>query len=92
MLNLSETVSSAFHECYSALSLAPATFNPIWSDMATESTVINDGKDDGGVIGLTRKEPAFVHWFLTRHIMGTYSSEMQIHSGHSTSNIEHKQC
>ena len=44
----------------------PGSFSGIWSDMATEKTVIKNAKGDGGIVGLIRKKPALIQWTLTR--------------------------
>ena len=49
--------------------------------MAVESTIIRDAKGTGGVVGLTRKEPALVRWMLTRHHLAEYSSALHERSG-----------
>ena len=46
----------------------PGSFNGIWSDMATEMTVIKNAKGDGGIVGLTRKKPALIRLTLTHHV------------------------
>ncbi|CAC5359722.1 unnamed protein product [Mytilus coruscus] len=62
----------------------PGAHNGIWSDMATEKTIIKDSKGCSGIIGLTRKKPALLRWMLTRHILAHFSSEMKSRSGLTT--------
>ena len=45
--------------------------------MAVEKTVIKDSKSDGGIIGMTRKKPALLRWYLTRQIVGEYASTIK---------------
>lgn len=70
----------------------PGTFNGIWSDMATEKTIIKDSKGSSGIVGLTRKKPALLRWMLTRHILAHFSSEMKVRSGVTTdSDTQHEE-
>lgn len=85
MEHLPPEVEAAFQDGEFAIRRAPGTFNGIWSDMGTESTIIRDAKGTGGVTGLTRKEPALLRWLLTRHYLGEYSSVMCERSGHGSS-------
>ena len=70
----------------------PGSFNGLWSDMATEKTVIKNAKEDGGIVGLTRKKPALIRWTLTRHIAAQYPAAMKERSGiTSPDNSVHQQ-
>ncbi len=60
--------------------------------MATECTVICDAKSDGGIIGLTRKEPALLRWTLNQHVLGEYRYAMRDRSGqNATKSSSHEQ-
>ncbi len=64
------------------------SFNGIWSDMATEKTIIHDAKSNSGIVGLTHKEPAVLRWTLTHHILGDFASKMKERSGTHTSTFQ----
>ncbi|CAC5387760.1 unnamed protein product [Mytilus coruscus] len=81
MLNLSETVQSVFISGEFLIRQKPGALYSIWSDMATEKTIIKDSKACRGIIRLTRKKPALLRWMLTRHILAHFSSEMRSRSG-----------
>ena len=70
------TSANSAHYFIQFSSSSAGYFNGIWSDMAVESTIIRDAKGTGGVVGLTRKEPALVRWMLTRHHLAEYSSAL----------------
>ena len=59
----------------------PGSFNGIWSDMATEKTVMKNAKGNGGIVGLSRKKPALIRWTLTRHIAAQYSAARKERNG-----------
>ena len=57
-----------------------------------ESTIIRDAKGIGGLVGMTRKEPAVMQWILTRHYLGEYSSSFRERSHHRDSkHMDHEQ-
>ncbi|CAG2224634.1 unnamed protein product [Mytilus edulis] len=92
MLNLSETVKSVFMSGEFSIRHKHGALNSIWSDMATDKTIIKDSKGCRGIIGLTRKTPALLRWMLTRHILAHFSSEMRSRSGLATdAEIEHEE-
>ncbi|CAC5408181.1 unnamed protein product [Mytilus coruscus] len=77
MLDIPHKVQSAFDSG----KFAKGTFNGIWSDMATEKTIIKDSKGHGGIVGLTRNKSALIRWTLTRHVLGYFGSEMRDRAG-----------
>ena len=92
MLSLPEPVQKSFDEGQFAIRLIPGGFNNVWSDMATEMTIIKDAKGVGGIIGMTRKKSAMVRWTLTRHVMGEYSKPMKQRTGiEKTERTEHEE-
>ena len=85
MLELPPDVLAAFEAGEFAIQQTSGRFNAIWSDMATECSVIRDAKGQSGIIGITRKDPAVVRWTSTRHLMAEYSNTMRARSGQSSS-------
>ncbi|CAC5358418.1 unnamed protein product [Mytilus coruscus] len=81
MFNLPPDVLPAFESGDFSIRQKPSAFNGIWSDMATEKTVIKDSKGCGGIVNITRQKPALIRWSLTRHILADFSSEMRKRSG-----------
>ncbi|CAC5426769.1 unnamed protein product [Mytilus coruscus] len=81
MFNLPPDVLPAFESGDFSIQQKPSAFNGIWSDMATEKTVIKDSKRCGGIVNITRQKPALIRWSLTRHILADFSSEMRKRSG-----------
>lgn len=81
MLELPDSVQSAFKEGQFTVKNSSGRFNGLWSDMGTETTVIRDAKGDGGIIGLTRKEGAMARWSLTRHLLGEIAYAVRERSG-----------
>ena len=81
MLHLPPEINASFNAGHFAIRQKPGTFNGVWSDMATEKTIIKDSKGNGGIVGLTRQKPALLRWNLTGHIVGHFSSEMRLRSG-----------
>ena len=77
MLVIPVEIKAAFDAGEFAISQKTGIFNGVWSDMATEKTIIKDSKGNGGIVGLTRKKSALVRWTLT----SIFSSEMQEKSG-----------
>jgi hypothetical protein len=55
MLDLHQDLKSAFESGQFAIRQKPGKFNGVWSDMATEKTVIRDSKGRGGIVGITRQ-------------------------------------
>ena len=53
-------VQAAFESGQFAICQKPGKFNGIWSDMATEKTVIRDSKGRGGIVGITRQKAALI--------------------------------
>ena len=81
-------IQTAFEDGEFSFTEIPGSFNGIWSDMAIEKTA----KGDGGIVGLTRKEPALIRWTPTRHIAAQYSAAMKTRSGiTSADNSVHQQ-
>ena len=74
-------IQTAFEDGEFSFMEIPGSFNGIWSDMATEKTVIKNAKGDCGIVGLTRKKPALIRWTLTCHIAAQYSAAMKARSG-----------
>jgi hypothetical protein len=83
MFNLLPEVVSKFESGNFAIRQKPSAFNGIWSDMATEKTVIKDLKGYGGIVNITRKKSALIRWSLTCHILADVSAEMRQRSGFS---------
>lgn len=91
-LHLPPDIGRKFKDGQFAVKETSRSFNGIWSDMATEKTIIRDAKSDGGIVGLTRKQPALVRWALTRHILGDYSMKMRERCGlHARTDETHEQ-
>jgi len=65
MLNLHSEVESRFKAGFFAIRQKAGSFNGVWSDMATEKTIIKDSKSNGGIVGLTRKKSALIRWNIT---------------------------
>ena len=85
-------IQTAFEDGEVSFTETPGSFSGIWSDMATEKTVIKNAKGDGGIVGLTRKKPALIRRTLTRHIAAQYSAAMKERSGiTSADNSVHQQ-
>jgi hypothetical protein len=59
MLDLQD-VKSVFESGEFAIRQKPGKFNGVWSDMATEKTVIRDSKGRGGIVGITRQKSALI--------------------------------
>lgn len=92
MTQLPPEIEHAFQSGQFAIRRTVGRFNGIWSDMGTKTTVIRDAKSAGGVVGLTRKQPALMRWMLTRHHLGKYGAAMNERSGHEgASNPSHEQ-
>ncbi|CAC5356069.1 unnamed protein product [Mytilus coruscus] len=83
MLNLTSDIQPAFASGQFAIRQKPGKFNGVWSDMATEKTVIKDSKGRGSIVGITRQKSALIRWSLTRHVLGELSAEMRSSSGFS---------
>ena len=81
MIDLPEDIKQEFNAGKFAIHQKAGVFNGIWSDMATEKTIIKDSKGNGGIVGLTRKKSALIRWTLTRHVLGYFSSEMRDRAG-----------
>ncbi|CAC5405606.1 unnamed protein product [Mytilus coruscus] len=81
MLNLPEETYSAFMSGKFPVRQKSGVFNGIWSDMATEKTIIKDSKGSGGIVGLTTQKSALLRWTFTRHFLARYASEMKKRSG-----------
>ena len=81
MLDLHQDVKSAFESGEFAICQKPGKFNGVWSDMATEKTVIRDSKGRGGIVGITRQKSALIRWTLCRHVLADFSAEMRTRSG-----------
>ena len=79
-------IQTAFEGGEFSFTEIPGSFNGIWSDIATEKTVIKNAKGDGGIVGLTRKKPAVIRWTLTRHMATQYSAAMKERSGITSAN------
>ena len=85
-------IQTVFEDGEFSFTEIPGSFSGIWSDMATEKTVIKNAKGDGSIVGLTRKKPALIRWTLTRHIAAQYSAAMKERSGTtSADNSVHQQ-
>ena len=80
MLNLPSKVESRFKAGFFAIRQKAGSFNGVWSDMATEKTIIKDSKSNGGIVGLARKKSALIRWTITRHIVGHFSAAMKVRS------------
>ena len=75
MTQLLQDVHNSFQDVHFTIRRTVGSFNGILSDMGTESTVINNAKRDGGIIGLTRNESALLRWTLTHGMLGEYARE-----------------
>ena len=53
-------IQTAFEDGEFSFTEIPGSFNGICSDMATEKTAIKNVNGDRGIVGLTRKKPAFI--------------------------------
>ena len=85
-------IQTAFEDGEFSFTEIAESLNGIWSDMATEKTVIKNAKGDGDIVGLTRKKPALIQWTLTRHIAAQYSARMKERNGiTSADNSVHQQ-
>jgi hypothetical protein len=74
-------VRAAFESGQFAIRQKLGKFNGVWSDMATEKTVIRDSKGRGDIVGITRQKAALIRWSLTRHGLAEFTGEMRITSG-----------
>jgi hypothetical protein len=81
ILDLHQDVKSAFESGQFAIRQKSGKFNGVWSDMATEKTVIIDSKGRGGIVGITRQRSALIRWTLCRHVLADFSAEMRTRSG-----------
>ena len=77
MISLPDEIRSFFIEGKFAIRQVPGFFNGIWSDMATEKTVIKDMKGDGGIVGITQNKSALLRWSMTKHTVAAYSRSLQ---------------
>ncbi|CAC5392868.1 unnamed protein product [Mytilus coruscus] len=77
MLNLPTEAEGLFSMGFFSVRQKVGSFNGVWSDMATEKTVIKDSKGDGGIVGLTRKKASLIRWNLTRHVLSQITSAMR---------------
>ena len=84
MLDIPQDIKTAFDAGEFTIHQSAGKFNGIWSDMATEKTIIKDSKGKSGIVGLTRKKSALVRWTLTRHVLSKFSSEMRDRAGLTT--------
>ena len=66
-------VQAAFESGQFAICQKPGKFNGIWSDMATEKTVIRDSKGRGSIVGIIRQKAALIRWSLTRHVFAEFT-------------------
>jgi hypothetical protein len=73
MFNLAPEVKRNFEVGNFAIRQKPSVFNGIWSDMATEKTVIKDSKGNGGIVNIIRQQSALIRWSLTRHVLADFS-------------------
>ncbi|CAC5365289.1 unnamed protein product [Mytilus coruscus] len=80
MLNLTSDIQLAFPSGQFAIRQKPVKFNGVWSDMATEKTVIKDSKGRVGIAGIARQKSAFIRWSLIRHVLAEFSVEMRSRS------------
>ena len=87
-INLPSEDESRFKTGFFAIRQKAGSFNGLWSDMATEKTIIKDSKSNGGIVGLTRKKSALIRWNITRHIVGHFSAAMKVRSGLVTADDE----
>ena len=74
-------IQTAFEDGEFSFTEIPGSFNGIWSDMTTEKTAIKNAKGNGGIVRLSRKNPALIRWTLTCHIATQYSAAMKERSG-----------
>ena len=81
ILDLHQDVKSAFESGQFAIRQKSGKFNGVWSDMATEKTVIIDSKGRGGIVGITKQRSALIRWTLCRHVLADFSAEMRTRSG-----------
>ncbi|CAC5383567.1 unnamed protein product [Mytilus coruscus] len=77
MLNLPTEAEGLFSMGFFSVRQKVGSFNGVWSDMATEKTVIKDSKGDGGIVGLTRKKASLIRWNFTRHVLSQITSAMR---------------
>ncbi|CAC5381043.1 unnamed protein product [Mytilus coruscus] len=81
MLSLPLDVELAFQRGEFSIRQKPGKFNGVWSDMATEKSVIKHSKGCDGISGITRQKPTLMRWSLTRHVLADFTSEMKTRSG-----------
>ena len=62
---------------YFSVNFSVGSFRYLFTDFATEMSVIKDTKYDTGIVGLTRKEPAVLRWTLTANVLGKYCTVME---------------
>ena len=92
MTQLLQDVHNSFQDGQFTIRRTVGSFNGILSNMGTESTVINNAKSDGSIIGLTINESALLRWTLTHGILGEYARAMTESSGLSpTQYADHEQ-
>ena len=60
MLELHQDVKSAFESGQFAIRQKPGKFNGVWSDIATDKTVIRDSKGRRVIVGKTRQKSALI--------------------------------
>ncbi|CAC5356829.1 unnamed protein product [Mytilus coruscus] len=79
MLNLPTEAEGLFSMGFFSVrqKVGSMSLHGVWSDMATEKTVIKDSKGDGGIVGLTRKKALLIRWNLTRHVLSQITSAMR---------------
>jgi hypothetical protein len=60
-LNLPSEVESRFKAGFFAIRQKAGSFNGVWSDMATEKTIIKDSKSNGGIVAFLS---ALIFWSI----------------------------
>ena len=53
-------IQTAFEDGEFSFTEIPGSVNGIWSNMATEKTVIKNAKGNGEIVGLSRKKPVLI--------------------------------
>ncbi|KAK3097137.1 hypothetical protein FSP39_006702 [Pinctada imbricata] len=93
MISLPDEVRTSFNEGKFAIRQIPGFFNGIWSDMATEKTVIKDMKGVGGIVGMTQNKSALLRWSMTKHTPAAYSRSLQDRTscGVQSSQVPHQE-
>lgn len=77
-MNLPDEVKLDFLAGHFSVNFTPGAFKGVFSDMATEMTVIKNTKAaDAGITGLTRKPASILRWTLTQNVVGEYAAEMR---------------